>query len=121
MIRKQCPNQSVLFLQGAFLFILSEWNLIILKSQQTLSVVFYEQSSLLLLSFGCVRYCTLLILLSIWQNNNPVYYSFSVNKSGRRCCVLCTACSWRHSSIFFKLPLNKISGTFQPLKSAGRV
>ena len=42
-------------------------------------------------------------------------------RSGRRALVLARACSSSHLEIFSWSPQRRISGTFQPLKSAGRV
>ena len=57
------------------------------------------------------------IIALLTQKEESAYF----NKSGRRAWVRSRACSWRHSSISFWLPLNKISGTLCPRHSAGRV
>ena len=43
------------------------------------------------------------------------------SKSGRRSRVRAMACSRRHFAMLLWWPLSKISGTFQPRKSNGRV
>lgn len=43
------------------------------------------------------------------------------NRSGRLSRVLSSDCSYRQSSIFLGSPLNRMSGTFSPRQSAGRV
>jgi hypothetical protein len=56
--------------------------------------------------------------LIYWNHQSPEDLS---NKPGRFSFVLFKASSCRQSSIFLGWPLSKISGTFHPRKSAGRV
>jgi hypothetical protein len=61
------------------------------------------------------HYASILFWKKFCKKPFQSYISPSFNKSGRRIVVRTKLCSYRHSSIFFKLPLSRISGTFQPL------
>ena len=85
------------------------------------------------LSISINLYQSPLISINLYQSLNPTFPNscihaflhsspiYFLNKSGRSFLVLSTACSCFQSSTRLSFPLSKISGTFIPLYSAGRV